>query len=81
MVAENALGISQALYKNHPSGFDPLKQYDAIAAIGSMPLVLAVANNVPAKYFAELVAWTKTLPGSMNYAHAGIGSVSHLVMR
>jgi tripartite-type tricarboxylate transporter receptor subunit TctC len=80
MVAENALGISQALYKNHQTGFDPLKQYDAIAAISSVPLVLLAANNVPAKDFAELVAWTKTLPGSMNYAHAGIGSVSHLVM-
>jgi tripartite-type tricarboxylate transporter receptor subunit TctC len=80
MVAENALGISQALYKNHQTGFDPLKQYDAIAAISSVPLVLLAANNVPAKDFAELTAWTKTLPGSMNYAHAGIGSVSHLVM-
>ena len=40
MVAENALGISQALYKNHQTGFDPLKQYDAIAAISSVPLVL-----------------------------------------
>jgi len=80
MVAENALGISQALYKNHQTGFDPLKQYDAIAAISSVPLVLLASNNVPAKDFAELVAWTKTLPGSMNYAHAGIGSVSHLVM-
>jgi tripartite-type tricarboxylate transporter receptor subunit TctC len=80
MVAENALGISQALYKNHQTGFDPLKQYDAVAAISSVPLVLLASNNVPAKDFAEFVAWTKTLPGSMNYAHAGIGSVSHLVM-
>lgn len=80
MVAENALGISQALYKNHQTGFNPLKQYDAIAAISNVPLVLLVANNVPAKNFTELVAWSKTLPGSMNYAHAGIGSVSHLVM-
>jgi tripartite-type tricarboxylate transporter receptor subunit TctC len=79
MVAENALGISQALYKHHPSGFDPLKQFDAVAAIGSVPLVLLVSNNVPAKTFPELVAYTKTLPGKMNYAHAGTGSVSHLV--
>lgn len=79
LVAENALGVSQALYKNHSSGFDPLKQYDAIAAIASTPLVLAVANNVPAKNFAELVAYSKSLPDKMAYAHAGAGSVSHLV--
>jgi tripartite-type tricarboxylate transporter receptor subunit TctC len=79
LVAENALGVSQALYKNHASGFDPLKQYDAIAAIASTPLVLLVANNVPANSVAELTAYAKTLPQKLNYAHAGVGSVSHLV--
>ena len=79
LVAENALGVSQALYKKHPSGFNPLTQYDAIAAVASTPLVLAIANNVPANSFNELVAYSKTLPQKMNYAHAGAGSVSHLV--
>jgi tripartite-type tricarboxylate transporter receptor subunit TctC len=79
LVAENALGVSQALYKKHPSNFDPLKQYDAIAEVAYSPLVLCIANNVPAKNFSELVAYSKTLPQKMNYAHAGAGSVSHLV--
>jgi len=79
LVAENAVPISRALYKNHPSGFDPVKHLDAIAAIGNNALVLCVANNVPAKNFAELVAYSKSLPQKMNYAHAGIGTVSHLV--
>jgi tripartite-type tricarboxylate transporter receptor subunit TctC len=79
LVAENALGVSQALYKQHPSGFDPLKHYDAIAAIASSPLVLCIANKVPANNFAGLVAYSKTLPEKLNYAHAGVGSVSHLV--
>jgi tripartite-type tricarboxylate transporter receptor subunit TctC len=79
LVAENAVPISRALYKNHPSGFDPLKHLDAIAAIGNSPLVLCVANNVPPNNFAELVAYSKSLPQKMNYAHAGVGTVSHLV--
>jgi tripartite-type tricarboxylate transporter receptor subunit TctC len=79
MVAENAIGISQALYKNHQSGFNPLTQYDAIAAISNVPLVLLVSNKVPANNFAELVAFSKAQPNGMNYAHAGAGSVSHLV--
>jgi tripartite-type tricarboxylate transporter receptor subunit TctC len=79
LVAENAVPISRALYKSHPSGFDPLKHLDAIAAIGSSPLVLCVANNVPVKTFDELVAYSKTLPQKLNYAHAGVGTVSHLV--
>jgi tripartite-type tricarboxylate transporter receptor subunit TctC len=79
LVGENAIPISRALYKNHPSGFDPLKHLDAIAAIGNNSLVLCIANNVPAKDFKELVAYSKSLPQKMNYAHAGIGTVSHLV--
>lgn len=80
LVAENALGINQALFKKHPSGFDPLKDYDAVAAMGSTPLVFTVANNVPANTFGEFVAWSKTVPGKFNYGHAGPGSVSHLVV-
>src|SRR5712691_11100648 len=48
LMAENAIGISQALYKKHASNFDPLKQYDAIATVATSPLVLAAASNVNA---------------------------------
>src|SRR5215813_14093145 len=76
LMAENAIGISQALYKK--TAFDPVKDYDAIAAAATSPLVLAVANNVPANSVAELIAYSRALPQKMNYASAGIGSVSHL---
>jgi tripartite-type tricarboxylate transporter receptor subunit TctC len=78
LLAENALGISQALYKKAASSFDPLTQYDAVAAIATAPSALIVANNVPAATVAELVAHSRTVPGKMNYASAGVGSVSHL---
>jgi tripartite-type tricarboxylate transporter receptor subunit TctC len=79
LVGENAIPISRALYKQHPSGFDPVKHLDAIGAIANTPLVLCLANKVPAKTFAEFVAYTKTVPQKLNYAHAGIGTVSHLI--
>ena len=78
LMAENAIGINQALYKKTSSSFDPVKQYDAIATAATSPLVLAVANNVKANSVAELIAYSRTLPQKMNYASAGIGSVSHL---
>jgi tripartite-type tricarboxylate transporter receptor subunit TctC len=78
LMAENALGISQALYKKTTPSFDPVKHYDAIASVATSPLVLAVANNVKANSVAELIAYSRTLPQKMNYASAGIGSVSHL---
>jgi tripartite-type tricarboxylate transporter receptor subunit TctC len=78
LLAENALAISQALYKKSTLSFDPLTQYDAVAGIATAPSALLVAKNVPANTVAELVAHSKTVPGKMNFASAGVGSVSHL---
>ena len=78
LMAENAIGISQALHKKSTSSFDPVTQYDAIAAVAISPLVLAAANNVKANSVAELIAHSRTVPQKLNYASAGIGSVAHL---
>src|SRR5437762_2299771 len=68
LLAENALAISQALYKKSASSFDPLTQYDAVASIATSPSALILANNVPAATVAELVAYSRSVPGKMNYA-------------
>ena len=70
--------ISQALYKKTKSNFDPVTQLDAVAGLAASPSALLVANDVPAKTVAELVAYSKTLPKKMDFASAGVGSVSHL---
>jgi tripartite-type tricarboxylate transporter receptor subunit TctC len=78
LLAENAVAISQALYKKSKSNFDPITQYDAIAGLAASPSALVIANNVPVKSVAELLAYSKTVPQKMNFASAGVGSVSHL---
>ncbi len=78
LLAENALGISQALHKKATSSFDPLTQYDAVAAVATSPSALVVTPSVPANTVAELVALSRTVPQKMNYGSAGVGSVSHL---
>ena len=78
MFAENALAISQALYKKSQSPFDPLKQYDAIAGLATSPSALIVSNNLPVNSVAELIKLAKSTPQKLNFASAGIGSVSHL---
>src|SRR5919109_1549147 len=40
LMAENALGISQALYKKATSPFDPLTQYDSVASFATSPSAL-----------------------------------------
>jgi tripartite-type tricarboxylate transporter receptor subunit TctC len=78
LLAENAVAISQALYKKSKSNFDPLTQYDAVVGLAASPSALVIANNVPAKSVKELVAYSKTVPQKLNFASAGVGSVSHL---
>jgi tripartite-type tricarboxylate transporter receptor subunit TctC len=78
LLAENALAISQALYKKSKSPFDPLTQYEAITGVAVAPSALLLANSVPANSVGELLAHSKTVPQKLNFASAGIGSVSHL---
>jgi tripartite-type tricarboxylate transporter receptor subunit TctC len=79
LMAENALAISQGLFKKQSSSFDPIKQYDPVAHVASSPLVLVTANRVKANTVAELIALAHAMePQKMNYASAGIGSVAHL---
>ena len=78
LLAENAVAISQALYKKSKSNFDPLTQYDAVAGLAAAPSALVLANNVPVNSVKELLAYAKTVPQKLNFASAGIGSVSHL---
>ena len=78
LLAENALAISQALYKKSKSNFDPVTQYDAVTGIAVSPSALIVANTLPAKSVAELLTHARQVPQKLNFASAGIGSVSHL---
>src|SRR5438874_3061249 len=78
LLAENAVAISQALYKKSKSNFDPITQYDAVAGLAASPSALVVANNLPVKSVAELVAHSKAVSQKMDFASAGVGSVSHL---
>ena len=44
LMCENALAISQGLFKQASSTFNPVTQYDPIAHVASSPLALVVAN-------------------------------------
>ncbi|WP_255430750.1 tripartite tricarboxylate transporter substrate binding protein, partial [Raoultella sp. 18083] len=44
-------------------GYDPIKDFENIAIMGRQPNVLVVHPSVPAKTFAEFVAYLKAHPG------------------
>lgn len=55
-----------------------LKDFTPLANVASIPHVLAVRANLPAKTLQEFIAWAKANPGKVNYASGGLGTTHHL---
>ena len=62
------------------AGYDPVKQFVAVAPIASGPLAFVVGNAVPAANMREFIALARQKPGALNYGSAGPGSVNHLAL-
>ena len=58
--------------------FDPIRDLTPVALIVTVPNVLAINSNIPAKDVRELVALMKAKPEEYKYASSGIGSTQHL---
>lgn len=58
--------------------YHPIKSFAPVAIIAASPIVLVVHPGVPAQSVAELVAYARKQPGKLQYASAGVGSVTHL---
>jgi tripartite-type tricarboxylate transporter receptor subunit TctC len=61
-------------------GYDPVKQFVAVAPIAAGPLAFVVGNAVPANTMVEFIALAKANPGKLNYGSAGTGSINHLAL-
>jgi tripartite-type tricarboxylate transporter receptor subunit TctC len=59
-------------------GYDPVKDFAPISLVASLPFVLVVHPEVPAKSVGELVALAKREPGKLNCSSAGNGTSNHL---
>ena len=70
-VAANA-----ALYKD--LNFDFVRDAAPVAGVVRVPNVLEVNPSVPVKTVPELIAYAKAKPGTLSFASAGIGTMSHL---
>lgn len=64
----------------HPKSlrYDPVKDFQPIANLGTSSFVLVVPTEVPAKTVAEFVAWAKPQGGKLSYGGTSVGSVTHL---
>jgi tripartite-type tricarboxylate transporter receptor subunit TctC len=62
----------------HKLSYDPIKGFVPIALLASGPIVLTVNAELPAKSVTELIALAKAKPGQLQYASAGVGTLTHL---
>ena len=76
MEGNGSMVMNPSLYEKLP--YDPKKDMAPISLISSVPNILAVANEVPAKTVQELVALARANPGDLTYGHGGIGISQHL---
>ena len=60
--------------------FDVRKDFTPVSLGGYGPLLLTVHPSLPAKSLKELLVLAKRSPGMLNYATAGVGSMTHLAM-
>jgi tripartite-type tricarboxylate transporter receptor subunit TctC len=70
-----ALAINQSMEK---VPYETLKDLAPVTLVVTVPEMLVVASNVPAKNMSELVALAKAQPGKLNFASTGPGSLPHL---
>jgi tripartite-type tricarboxylate transporter receptor subunit TctC len=76
VMAASSHTISAVLDRKSP--YDPVKDFTAVAHIGSGAYIMLVSASVKAANVGELIAFAKANPGKMNYASAGVGSATHL---
>ncbi|MGC1175497.1 Bug family tripartite tricarboxylate transporter substrate binding protein [Polaromonas sp.] len=73
-ISSHAINVS--LYSKLP--YDPVKNFQPITMIGSMPNVLVVRADSPYKSLQDVMAAIKAKPGTINYASSGNGTSQHL---
>ncbi|HXF65298.1 MAG TPA: tripartite tricarboxylate transporter substrate binding protein [Burkholderiales bacterium] len=58
--------------------FDPIRDFDPVVHVSTVPLILVVHPSVPAKSVRELINLARAQPGKINFASSGEGTISHL---
>ena len=75
IVSASALAISPTMEK---VPYDVAKDFAPVTLVVTVPEMLVVTSNVPAKNMTELIALAKAQPGKFNFASAGVGGLPHL---
>ncbi len=70
------LSILPSINSNLP--YSPLKDFQPLALVASMPMVLAMAPSHPAQTLNDVISMVRGKPGEISYASSGTGSTGQL---
>ena len=79
LFAGTGITMNVAIYKDKMP-FDPLKDFAPIALVSTSNSVLVVNPSLNVANLNELIALLKSKPGALNYASAGSGNMTQLIM-
>ena len=72
----SAIVIGPALYGK--VNYDTLKDFTPVLLTASVPMVLVVNPQLPARSVKEFLDLAKTRSGALNYSSSGTGTITHL---
>jgi tripartite-type tricarboxylate transporter receptor subunit TctC len=70
------MSTSPSLYRKLP--FNPLTDFEYIGQVVDVPMTLVGKKSLPANDLKELLVYIAANRQKINYAHAGLGTASHL---
>lgn len=68
--------VTRAMFDRLP--FDPVADFQPIALVGQVPMIMLVNNDFPARTMQEFIALIRANPGRYDYASSGNGGAVHL---
>jgi tripartite-type tricarboxylate transporter receptor subunit TctC len=78
LVVQSVMTVNPFLYAN--PGFDPLRDFEPVSMVAKISEVLIVHPSLGTKSLADFVRLAKAQPRQINYASAGNGHPTHLMM-
>ena len=76
LISQGTVVFNIGLYPK--PGYDPARDFDAVALAGSVSNVLVVHPDNPAKTVADVIAQAKEKPGEYTYSSGGTGTSHHM---
>lgn len=70
------LSIQPAINSNLP--YAPLKDFQPLGLVASMPMLMVTAPEFPAKTAQEIIAMARAKPGDLSYSSSGTGTTGQL---